>query len=202
MVLPLSIFLLQLAITNWETGSLETATNNLRVGKTALKEKWIENTMKLNQVINVSATAMILSIGMLWTTVSVSSDFGTKEEAKAMLERAVAALKENKQGALEAFTAGTDGFKDRDLYVACFDQGTEEGTLTAHGGLAKLVGTSGYKLIDKKGTNLGKLLDVDTKGEFLVETYWWPRPGATEPVEKESYFVTTGDQNCLVGYYK
>lgn len=158
--------------------------------------------MKLNKVVKVSVTYLIMSVGMLWTTVSVSGEFGTKEEAKAMLERAVAAIEENKQGALEAFTAGSDGFKDRDLYVACFDQGTGEGTLTAHGGLAKLVGTSGYELIDKKGTNLGMLLDVDTKGEFQVATYWWPRPGQEDAVEKESYFVTVDDQNCLVGYYK
>ena len=43
--------------------------------------------------------------------------FGTEEEAKAMLERAVAAVKEDKAKALDMFNKGEGGFKDRDLYV-------------------------------------------------------------------------------------
>jgi hypothetical protein len=30
----------------------------------------------------------------------------------------------------------------------------------------------------------------------------WPRPGATEPVQKVSYVTKVGDQVCAVGYYK
>ncbi|MCZ6638102.1 MAG: hypothetical protein O7C66_07915, partial [Alphaproteobacteria bacterium] len=44
---------------------------------------------------------------------------GTAAEAKAMLKRAVAAMKADKWKALESFTAGTHGFKDRDLFVFC-----------------------------------------------------------------------------------
>ena len=44
-----------------------------------------------------------------------SADFGTSEEAKAMLEKAVAAVKENKAKALDMFNKGEDGLKDRDL---------------------------------------------------------------------------------------
>ena len=47
------------------------------------------------------------------------ADFGTPEEAKAMLEKAVAAVKENKAKALDMFNKGEGGFKDRDLYVYC-----------------------------------------------------------------------------------
>ena len=45
-----------------------------------------------------------------------AADFGTPEEAKAMLERAVAAVKEDKAKALDMFNKGEGGFKDRDLY--------------------------------------------------------------------------------------
>ena len=52
---------------------------------------------------------------VLSTTTSVwAAEFGTAEEAKAMLERAVAAVKEDKAKALEMFNKGEDGFKDRD----------------------------------------------------------------------------------------
>lgn len=148
----------------------------------------------------ISATAV--SLCLLFGTATMASDFGTDEEAKSMLERAVIAINEDKMAALKSFNEGAEGFKDRDLYVACFTQGEGEGILTAHGGVAALVGTSGYDLIDKKGTNLGELLNNDTKGEFKIVTYWWPRPGTTDPVEKQSYYTTIGDQNCLVGYYK
>ena len=40
-------------------------------------------------------------------------------EAKQMLQRAAAAYEADQSAALAAFTAGTEGFKDRDLYVFC-----------------------------------------------------------------------------------
>ena len=45
--------------------------------------------------------------------------YGTSEEAEAMLEKAVAAVKQDKAKALDMFNKGEDGFKDRDLYVFC-----------------------------------------------------------------------------------
>jgi hypothetical protein len=58
------------------------------------------------------------------------SQFGTADDAKAMLERAVAALKENKTKALDMFNKGGGGFKDRDLYV--WAANISDGILTAH----------------------------------------------------------------------
>ncbi len=59
-------------------------------------------------------------IQVLCTTASVwAADFGTAEEAKAMLEKAVTAVKEDKAKALDMFNNGEGGFKDRDLYVWC-----------------------------------------------------------------------------------
>src|SRR5215470_16226883 len=61
---------------------------------------------------------------------AAQAQFGTEQEAKAMLERAVAAMKENKEKALEMFNKGQGGFKDRDLYVFCAN--ASDGVLTAH----------------------------------------------------------------------
>ena len=58
------------------------------------------------------------------------AQYGTEEEAKAMLKRAVAALKEDKAKALDMFNKGEGGFKDRDLYV--FSANASDGILTAH----------------------------------------------------------------------
>src|SRR6476659_6356264 len=68
---------------------------------------------------------------MLSFTASVwAADFGTAEEAKAMLERAVAAVKEDKAKALDMFNKGEGGSKDRDLYVFCAN--ASDGIITAH----------------------------------------------------------------------
>ena len=58
-----------------------------------------------------------------------AADFGTPEEAKAMLEKAVAAMQADETKALAAFNEGAEGFKDRDLYVFC---GGPDGNFTAH----------------------------------------------------------------------
>ena len=69
-------------------------------------------------------------IQVLFITASVwAADFGSAEEAKAMLERAVAAVKEDKAKALDMFNNGEGGFKDRDLYVFCAN--ASDGIITA-----------------------------------------------------------------------
>jgi hypothetical protein len=56
---------------------------------------------------------------------------GTAGEAKAMLMKAVAAVKANESKALAMFNKGEGGFRDRDLYVFCVN--VSDGTLVATG---------------------------------------------------------------------
>ena len=68
---------------------------------------------------------------VLWAaTTTQAAEFGTREEAKAMLDKAVAAVKENKEKALAMFNNGESGFKDRDLYVLCAN--ASDGLLRPH----------------------------------------------------------------------
>ena len=130
-----------------------------------------------------------------------AGDTGTADEAKAMLESAVAAIKEDEAAALAAFTAGDEGFKDRDLYVFCGD--VADGTMTAHGANSALVGQSLRGIKDKAGKAIGEeFYAVAAEGEFNVVEYVWPRPGETEPSPKASYITMAGDQVCGVGYYQ
>src|ERR1700682_5470413 len=46
---------------------------------------------------------------------------GTADEAKAMLVKAIAAVKADKTKALDMFAKGEGGFLDRDLYPFCFN---------------------------------------------------------------------------------
>jgi hypothetical protein len=57
-----------------------------------------------------------------------------------MLERAVVALKDNKEKALEMFNKGEAGFRDRDLYAFCAS--ASDGILTAHHGCLGGAGSS------------------------------------------------------------
>jgi signal transduction histidine kinase len=126
---------------------------------------------------------------------------GTAEEAKVLLERAVAAVEADEAAALAAFTAGTDGFRDRDLYVAC--SSAADGTVTAHGADPTMVGRNIYELTDAAGEKFGEEIHaVAMEGDFHVVEYVWSRPGETEAVPKATYVTKVGDQVCVVGYYK
>lgn len=128
---------------------------------------------------------------------ALAGEFGTAAEAKAMLERAVAAIKADKADALDKFTKGEGGFKDRDLYPFC---GGPDGNFTAH---PKLVGKSLRELKDKAGKALGEeMYAVAREGAIGEVSYMWPRPGSNDPVPKVSFVTRVGDQVCAVGYYK
>jgi hypothetical protein len=134
------------------------------------------------------------------TTASVwAADFGTPEEAKAMLERAVAAVKEDRAKALDMFNNSEGGFTDRDLYVFCAN--ASDGVITAHP-----YGEKGKKLRDiegMRGAPLGEtIMQNATEGTTKETTYWWPRHPTGEVLEKTVFYTKVGDQICGVGYYK
>ena len=142
-------------------------------------------------------TRSLAVLSLALATTALAADFGTSAEAKAMLEKAVVALKANQATALSMFTKGEGGFKDRDLYPFC---GGPDGMFTAH---PSLVGKSLKDLKDKSGKPLGEeIYKTAQQGKIGEVSYMWPRPGTTEPVQKVSYVTKVGDQVCAVGYYK
>ena len=144
--------------------------------------------------------ALAATAALLTTTAAYAQkgEFGTAAEAKAMLEKAQAAVKTNKQTALKAFNEGGEGFKDRDLYVFCAN--ASDGIFTAH---PKLVGKSLKELEDKAGKKFGaEIMSTAKEGQIGEVDYMWPRPGNEQPVPKVSYVTKVGDQVCAVGYYK
>jgi signal transduction histidine kinase len=140
---------------------------------------------------------VLATLLLAFTVPAFPGDFGTAEEAKAMLEKAVTALKANKEAALGMFTKGEGGFKDRDLYPFC---GGPNGNFTAH---PTLVGKSMKDLKDKAGKPIGEEFYATAKAGSISEVaYLWPRPGGTDPVQKVSFVTKVDDQVCAVGYYK
>jgi signal transduction histidine kinase len=132
--------------------------------------------------------------------VAAQAQFGSSAEAKAMLEKAVSELKASEAAALAKFNKGEGGFKDRDLYVFCYDMTT--GKFTAHVNPA-LLGTDVKALKEKDGSPLGeKVFNATKEGTISTVSYNFPKPGTTEPVAKESYVTRVANQGCGVGYYK
>jgi hypothetical protein len=111
-------------------------------------------------------TILLIAMG----TSAQAAQYGSADEAKAMLNKAVEAVKQDKAKALDMFNKGEDGFKDRDLYVFCAN--ASDGIVTAH------PTAKGEQLRDikgKKGFPLGKeMMEKATEGQISEVTYWWP----------------------------
>jgi len=147
--------------------------------------------------LSVVITVALFVVAVAGVATAIAADFGTAGEAKAMLEKVVAAVKADKAKALAMFTKGEGGFKDRDLYPGC---GGPDGNFTAH---PSLVGKSLKDLKDKAGKALGaEMYEVAQEGKISEVSYMWPRPGTTEPIKKVSFVTKVDDQVCGVGYYK
>jgi hypothetical protein len=130
---------------------------------------------------------------------SWANDSGTEQEARTMLDRAIAALKEDKTAALASFTAGASGFKDRDLYVFCV---APDGVVTANGGHPDHIGLDTHEEIDSQGKNIGEaILAAAEPGEVNTATYMYPPAGSSEPALKSALISQVADQICGVGYY-
>ncbi len=144
----------------------------------------------------VLAVAMVLATGA-WAG---EASYGSADEAKAMLERAVLALTVDKAKALAAFNAGAPGFKDRDLYVSCADA---SGKVTAHPDKS-LIGQDRNTMKDAGGKPFGaEVQSVAKLGKVAEVTYMYPRPGEDKtPLQKVAFVTRVADQVCLVGYYK
>jgi hypothetical protein len=143
-------------------------------------------------------TVLMVSVVLLVAAgVASATEFGTREEARAMLERAVAVLKADKSRALDIFTHGSGGFIDRDLYVFC---GGPDGMLTAH---PYFMGVSLREFKDKGDKAAGEeMYAVAKEGEFSEVTYRWVQPGGGEEhVDKVSFVTKVDDQICGVGFY-
>jgi hypothetical protein len=148
------------------------------------------------RILTAALAASALLIGAVF---AVAQQFGTAAEAKAMLEKAVAALKANEADALSKFNSPTGGFRDRDLYVFCFDMTT--GKFNAHVNPA-LMGTDVHAL-KVNGQPVGDMVFAAAKdGTISTADYDFPKPGTTQPVPKESYVTRVGNEGCGVGYYK
>ena len=149
------------------------------------------------QTLHRSILACSAALTLVASGTAVAGEYGTAEEARAMLDKVVAAMQTDPAKALAMFTSGEGGFRDRDLYPYCVGP---DGKFSAH---PTLVGTDAIGLIDKAGNPIGQQIMVVAKNAEVSEVeYVWNRPGETTPTGKVAYAIKIGDQICAVGYYK
>ena len=149
---------------------------------------------------SILSIAALAAVTLAAPAIAQQAKFGTPAEARAMLDKVIAAVKADKAKALDMFNKGDGGFKDRDLQPFCFNK--SDGLLTAATN-PSLVGKDVRSLKDKTGKAFGEEnFKAAVDGKITEVSYLFPRPGETEPVAKISYVTGVGDQGCGVGYYK
>jgi len=158
--------------------------------------------MNRHTALTLTTMALLLSgVALSGTAVAQQAQFGTAAEAKAMLERVVAAVKADKAKALAMFNKGEGGFKDRDLQPFCFN--VSDGKIIAST-VPNLLGTDIRALKDKVGKEFGQEnYKAAIEGKITEVSYMFPRPGTDPtPFQKVSFVTGIGDIGCGVGYYK
>jgi hypothetical protein len=146
----------------------------------------------------VGALALLLGAAPV-----IAQQFGTAEEAKAMLTRAMIALKSNEAVALREFNDPSNKqFRDRDLYVFCYK--TSDGAITAYSG-PELLGVD-IRTLDYDGDPLGKrAFDgavSSPPGTFATVDYNFPKPGGSVSAPMQFLEMRLDDEACGVAYYK
>jgi cytochrome c len=133
-----------------------------------------------------------------------AEQFASGDEARAMLDRAVAALKANQAAALKQFNDEKNKeFRDRDLYVFCFN--VASGAFTAFQS-AMMLGTDIRELKLPPDDPIGKraydAVRDAPEGNIVSIEYSFPKPGTKTPATKQSLEARVGDQACGVTYFK
>ena len=134
---------------------------------------------------------------------AIAQQSGTAEDAKAMLDRAITALKPNQAKALSDFNDPRNKqFHDRDLYVFCYN--LSDGNITAYSSPALL--NTDVRTLAFNDDPIGKRSYEATKdsseGSVTTIDYSFPKPGTTEPATKQIVQTRIGNQGCGVTYSK
>ena len=150
--------------------------------------------MKMTKTI----AAIVLCAGI--SMPALGADNATKDEAVAMVKKAVAFVKaQGADKAYEAFDAKDGGFVDRDLYVVVYGY---DGKVLAHGANAKLIGKdmSDAQDVDGKYYVKERLALAAKKVEFWQD-YKFVNPVTKKIEPKQMYCEPLTDAAVCAGVY-
>jgi signal transduction histidine kinase len=148
--------------------------------------------------------SVLAAIALMFSTTAFAQ--GTAADAKAMLDKAVAAIKADKAKTLDQINKGENGFLKGDIYPFCSNVSDDKVVAVANPNAKGLIGTDGRTLKDATGKAYGQEMYAAASkpdGAITEVTYMFPKPGADKtPVAKVSFVTKVGDLICGVGYYK
>lgn len=150
----------------------------------------------------IAAYIVILALGAFISMPAFAEgERGTKDEAKAMVEKAAAFYKENgKDKAIAEFNNPKGQFIDRDLYVFALDM---QGIRVAHGTNQKLVGKSILDFKDVDGKPYGQeIVDIGKGAGTGWVDYKFTDPLTKKIGEKTTYVSRVDDIIIASGAYK
>jgi cytochrome c len=143
--------------------------------------------------------AALLTVALPWGP-AAAAEFATKDEAVAMVKKAVAFIKElGPEKAYAEFTKKGGRFHDRDLYITVLDL---EGKVLAHGQRPDFVGRG---LIDNSDPD-GKLfvrerIELARRQPSFWQTYKFMNPATKRVEPKEMYCEVLGEAMVCGGVY-
>jgi signal transduction histidine kinase len=149
----------------------------------------------------VAALLGVLIFLALGLHAAPAADKGTKEEAVALVHKAVAFLKAHgRDQALAEFNNPKGQFLDRDLYVIVGDM---QGKCLAHGAMPELAGRDMMEVRDIDGNYITKdRLKLLEKNNTAWQTYNYPNPATKKIETKSMYLERVGDLYIGVGVYQ
>ena len=146
----------------------------------------------LPALVGVSTLAMT-SLG----TVSLAADSATKDEAVAMVKKAVAYIKDSGvDKAYAEITRKGGQFSDRDLYIVVYEL---DGKVLAHGGNEKFVGKDMSDAQDVDGKYFVKeRIEMAAKQASFWQDYKFMNP-VTKKIEPKQMYCERLDQTAVCG---
>ena len=138
---------------------------------------------------------------LVFTGAAAAADGAGKEEAIAMVKKAVSFIKEKgAEKAYPEFTGKAAAFVDRDLYVVVYQL---DGKVLAHGSNAKFVGKD---LIDAQDVD-GKLyvkerVEMASKQPSFWQDYKFVNPVSKKVEPKQMYCEKVDNTAVCAGIYK
>lgn len=144
---------------------------------------------------------MCACMGVGFVASANAADKGTKTEAVALVNKAIAYYKSNgKDKAFVEINNKSGQFVDRDMYVYVLD---DKGVMLAHGANEKLIGKDLIQVKDADGKHFSidlVALIKDKKSGWV--DYKWPNPVTKQIEAKTSYLVPVDGMGFAVGIYK
>jgi len=129
---------------------------------------------------------------------ALSDEFGSAIQAQALLKRAVGEIQIDKLKAISEFNYNDARFRDRDLFVFCFNRG--DGKFTAH---EAMVSWDVRNLRDMVGKPFGEEMYEQAKdGQVSEVTFTSPIPGTTQMALRVAYVTAVRDQVCGVSAFR